>query len=292
VRRALVSIVLTIAVGSAGAAASAVSATSAWSSGGRYRDAVFPKVLTKSDIVYGHAVDQNDTRVTLTFDLYEPKGDTVDSRPVVVWVHGGGFSSGDKTSPELVDEATDLAHKGYVNISINYRLAPQGCVGTVGPACLTGIVQAMQDAQTAVRFLRAHAAKYGIDPTRIAIGGSSAGAITALNVGYNEAHPGPGPNQKFSSAVEAVQSLSGAAIGTSPDADGAPAVLFHGTADPLVPYSWAKATVKEAHQAGLVAKLVTFTGDGHVPYLKHRDEIVDKTTTFFYQHLDLAHAAR
>jgi acetyl esterase/lipase len=289
VRRALVAIIFTAAVGSASVVGAAAPG---WAGAVRYRDPVFSKVITRSDIVYGHAVDQTGTRVTLTLDLYEPKGDTVDARPVVVWVHGGGFSGGDKTSPELVDEATDLAQKGYVNVSIDYRLAPQGCVGTVTQSCLTGIVQAMQDAQTAVRYLRAHTARFGIDPTRIAIGGSSAGAITALNVGYNAANPGPGPNQQYSSAVEAVQSLSGAAIGTTPGSDGAPAVLFHGTADPLVPYAWAKATVKEAHQAGLVAQLVTFPGDGHVPYLQHRDEIVDTTTTFFYKRLDLAHAAR
>src|SRR5262249_41922724 len=158
-------------------------------------------------------------------------------------------------------EATDLAQKGYVNVSIDYRLAPDGCVGTVTQSCLTGIVQAMQDAQTAVRFLRANAARYRIDPTRIAIGGSSARAITALTVGYTGSTPGLRPSRRFSSGVEAVQSLSGAAIGTTPAADGAPAVLFHGTADPLVPYSWAKATVKAAHEAGLVAQLVTFPGD-------------------------------
>jgi dipeptidyl aminopeptidase/acylaminoacyl peptidase len=250
-------------------------------------------VITRSDLVYGHAVDQTDSRVTLTYDLYEPKGDTLDARPVVVWVHGGSFSGGDKTSAELVDEATDLAQKGYVNVSINYRLAPQGCgVGSVTQSCLTGIVQAMQDGQTAVRYLRAHAASLRIDPTRIAIGGSSAGAITALNVGYNAANPGPGPYQQYSSAVEAVQSLSGAAIGTNPGSDGAPAVLFHGTADTVVPYSWAKATVHSAHEAGLVAQLVSFPGDGHVPYLQHRDQIVDKTTSFFFKQLDLVDAAR
>lgn len=254
----------------------------------RYLDDVFSAVTRKTDITYGSAVDQNDQRVVLKLDLYTPKGDTVRKRPAIVWVHGGGFSGGDKTSPELLDEANEFARKGYVNVSINYRLAPQGCVGPITGSCITGIVQAMQDGQTAVRFLRARAAKYGIDPKRIAIGGSSAGAITALNVGYNASDPGPGAHQGFSSAVEAVQSLSGAAIGTDPGPDGAAAVLFHGTEDPLVRYSWAQATVDSAHDAGLVAALVTFTGDGHVPYARHRDKIIDKTTSFFYKHLGLA----
>ncbi len=254
----------------------------------RYRDDVFTTVTKTTDITYGSAVDQNNVRVTLKFDLYEPAGDTVKQRPAIIWVHGGGFSGGDKTSPELVDEANNFARKGYVNISINYRLAPQGCVGNPGPSCLIGIQQAQYDAQTAVRYLRSKAKKYHVDPTRIAIGGSSAGAITALNVGYSGEQPGPGDHQGVSSSVEAVQSLSGAAIGSATIGAGdAPALLFHGTDDPLVPYAWAQATVKAATAAHLVIVLRTFDGDGHVPYLQHRDQILEETRNFFYNELGL-----
>ena len=285
-RRLLVSVLVVFVAGVAPAGAS----VHARAAGVRYRDNIFSSVKTTTDITYGSAVDQNGISDTLKLDMYTPKGDTATSRPAIVWVHGGGFSGGDKTSVELLDESDQFARKGYVNVSINYRLAPVGCVGMITESCLVGIVEAMQDAQTAVRFLRSRATKYGIDPTRIAIGGSSAGAITALNVGYNAADPGPGDHQGFSSAVGAVQSLSGAAIGTTPAADGAPALLFHGTADPLVPYAWAQATVQSAKAAGLVAKLVTWPGDGHVPYLPHRSQILAKTRDFFYLHLDLAHA--
>jgi acetyl esterase/lipase len=288
-RRLLVGVVaacVTVVVPAAGATAAAPAKAV------RYKDPIFSGVKTESGITYGKAVDQNDENVKLKLDVYTPKGDTVKKRPLIVWVHGGGFSAGDKTSPELVDEANQFAMKGYVNVSINYRLAPKGCVGGAGPECIIGIVQAMQDAQTAVRFMRSKATKYGIDPNRIAIGGSSAGAITALNVGYNASDPGPGDHQGFSSAVQAVQSLSGAAIGTTPGDDGAPAVLFHGTNDPLVPYEWAQATVEDAHNAGCVAILVTWVGDGHVPYVQHRDQILNKTTSFFYKQMDLKHAAK
>jgi acetyl esterase/lipase len=259
----------------------------------RYRDAVFSAVTTTSDITYGSAVDQNNQTVTLKLDMYQPTGDTVTSRPAIVWVHGGGFSAGDKTSPELVDEATQFSLEGYVNVSINYRLSPTSCVGTVTAQCIIGIVQALQDAQTAVRFLREQAATYGIDPNRIAIGGSSAGAITALNVGYGSQNPGPGDHQGFSSAVRAAQSLSGAAIPSSAIGAGdAPALLLHGTADPIVPYSLAQDTVSKAQAAGLVAVLVSFTGDGHVPYAKNRTTILTDTRNFFYNEMDLAHAAQ
>src|SRR5215467_8851802 len=104
-------------------------------------------------------------------DEYEATGDTVTSRPAIIWVHGGSFSSGDKTSPELVDEANVFSGKGYVNVSINYRLEPGGCAASAPTQnCIMAIKDALADAQTAVWFLRTNAATYGIEPGRIAIG--------------------------------------------------------------------------------------------------------------------------
>ena len=259
----------------------------------RYRDAIFAEVTKTADISYGSAVDQTNTTVNLTLDLYEPTGDTVTKRPAIVWVHGGGFGFGSKDSPELVDEANYFAQRGYVNVSIKYRLAPGGCVGNVGASCLIGIGHARDDAQTAVRFLRQQAATYRIDTDRIAIGGTSAGAITALNVGYGSETPGPGDHQGYSSAVRAVQSFSGAAIPNGPIGPGdAPALFFHGTADGLVPYSWVQSTVAEAKADQLVAILQTWPGAGHVPYVEHRTQILEETRNFFHMLMDLTHAAR
>ena len=260
----------------------------------RYRDDVFTTVTRTSNITYGTAVDQTGATVTLQLDMYEPAGDTAVARPAVVWVHGGSFAGGSKGSPELVEEANYLARKGYVNVSINYRLVAGGCTsgGDINK-CVTAIGQAREDAQTAVRFLREQAATYRIDPNRIAIGGSSAGAITALNVGYSPENPGPGDHQGFSSAVQAAQSLSGAQLASGPiNAGDAPALLFHGTADSLVPYSWAQGTVQQATDAGLVAVLVTWEGAGHVPYTQHRTEILEDTRNFFYWQLDVKNATQ
>lgn len=253
----------------------------------RYRDLVFSTVSTTTDVTYGSAVNNSAQTVTLRLDIYEPTGDTVTARPAIVWVHGGSFSGGDKTSPELIDEANTFAKKGYFNVSINYRLEPGGCT-SVTPTCLIAIREAQEDAKTAVRFLRTNAALYGIDETRIAIGGSSAGAITALNVGFTSSEDPP-------AAVGGAVSLSGAAIlagGGAIDAGDAPSLLFHGTADPLVPYSWAVNTWNAANNAGLDSFLTTWTGAGHVPYLQHRTEILDQTTNFLYGELDLATAAQ
>lgn len=257
----------------------------------RYRDPIFDTVTTTSDVVYGSAVDQQGQTVTLTLDVYQPAGDAVTSRPAVVWVHGGSFCCGTKTSPELVDQATTLAQKGYVNVSIAYRLSPDGC-SAAGPtaSCLVAISDAMHDAQAAVRFLRANAATYGIDQQRIAIAGTSAGAITALNVGFNPDDPGTSGNPGHSSAVRAAVSLSGAKILGSASPGEAPSLMFHGTSDVVVPYQWAVNTRAEAQAAGLSSYLTTWEGAGHVPY-QNRAEILDQTANFLYWELDLAHAA-
>ncbi|TML90388.1 MAG: hypothetical protein E6G06_12655 [Actinobacteria bacterium] len=257
----------------------------------RYRDAVFSTVNTTSNVTYGSAVDQTGQTVTLKLDVYSPAGDPVTSRPAIVWVHGGSFSGGDKTSPELVDEANTFAKKGYVNVSINYRLVAGGCsASSPTGACVQAIIDAMHDAQAAVRFLRANAATYGVDGSRIAIGGTSAGAITALNVGFNPDDVGNSGNPGESSAVRGAVSLSGAKILGSAGAGDSSSLLFHGTADPLVPYQWAVNTVNEARGAGLTSYLTTWEGAGHVPYTQHRTEILDQTRNFLYFELDLANA--
>lgn len=252
----------------------------------RYRDQVFTSVTTTSDVTYGAATNLSGQSVTLKLDVYTPPGaDPVTQRPAVVWVHGGGFSSLSKTSAELVDEATTLGKEGYVGFSIDYRLEPGGCsAATPTSTCLQAIQEAREDAQTAVRWVKAHAADYGVDPTRIAIGGSSAGAITALNVGYSTAEdPGAG--------VRAAVSLSGAAIGSTINAGDAPALLFHGTADPLVPYQWAVNTQSAAQAAGLDSYLITWDGAGHVPYAQFHDQIIDMTTNFLWWEMGLSDAA-
>jgi acetyl esterase/lipase/putative cell wall-binding protein len=246
----------------------------------RYRDAVFTNVSKTAGIAYGSAVDRSGTTVTLRLDLYRPAGDTATSRPAIVWVHGGGFSGGDRTSPEIVDEANTFARRGYVNVSINYRLEKEGCSASAPTgACVDAIREAMEDAQTAVRFLRANASTYGIDTTRIAIAGSSAGAITALNVGYMS-------SEDPSSAVQAAVSLSGANILGQISPGDAPALLLHGTQDSLVPYSWAEGTVRDARAKGLLADLTTWEGAGHVPYVEFHDEIIEQTSSFLWWMLD------
>jgi acetyl esterase/lipase len=251
----------------------------------RYRDPVFNSVTVTSNLTYGSAVNLEGQTIPLQLDMYQPSGDTVTARPAIVWVHGGSFCCGDKTSAELVDEATTFSKEGYLNVSINYRLESPGCSGNLSN-CGVAIEEAATDAQAAVRFLRTNATTYRIDPNRIAIAGSSAGAITALNVGYSS-------SEDPSARVRAVVSLSGAQllVGTISPGD-APALDFHCTTDSTVAYSGAVKTINAATAQGLDAFLESWNETCHVPYTEHRQQILDQSRNFLWWEMDLTNAAK
>ncbi len=116
---------------------------------------------THTDVAYAS------TSATQKLDIYLPAGSG--PFPVVIDIHPGGFMMGDKSNPALTDE---LLAAGYAVASINYRLAAEA-------KCPAQI----QDAKAAVRFLRANAAKYNLDPERFAAFGQSAGGNLAATLG-------------------------------------------------------------------------------------------------------------
>src|SRR5688500_3387699 len=116
-----------------------------------------------------------------TFDFYEPRSDRGRAnRPAVLVIHGGAWKGGDKAWGEQF--ADELCPFGYVVFSINYRLA--GRAGGTWPAQI-------DDVQKALRYIRANAAHYRIDPERIASLGMSAGAHLATMVALRDDPAGP-----------------------------------------------------------------------------------------------------
>lgn len=97
-------------------------------------------------------------------DLYSPAG--AKNLPVVVWIHGGGWHMGDKA--EAGEKPRAFAKKGFVFVSVNYRLQPKVTMGEL-----------VRDVAKAVGWVRAHAAEHGGDPQRLFIMGHSAGAQLA-----------------------------------------------------------------------------------------------------------------
>jgi dienelactone hydrolase len=256
----------------------------------RYRDQIFSNVSITSDLKYGQAPDANNNPVDLKLDLYQPTGDTETLRPALVWVHGGSFSGGDKTNFVPVDVANTFSKMGYVVVSINYRLLGSGCVANPSN-CTIAALEAQHDAQAAVRWLRSNAATYKIDPSRIGIGGESAGGITATLVGLHSDDPGTSGNPGFDSTVGGFVSVSGGVPqGLFASSGDAPGVLFHGTADGTVSPQWSVQTAVAMLKAGVPAFLQLQNGAGHVPWVQYRVEYLQQADYFLYLALDLAHA--
>ena len=147
---------------------------------------------TLSNIAYG--TDSAAQRL----DVYLPPGPVI-PRPILIWVHGGGWQNGDKFP---ATRAPGLMALGFAVVSINYRLSGEA----IHPAQIN-------DCKAAVRWVRANAATYGFAPSRIGVWGSSAGGhLVALlgTTGGVASHEGVnlegtvGGNLAFSSRVQAV----------------------------------------------------------------------------------------
>ena len=129
-------------------------------------------------------------------DLVRPKAKSKNPRAAIVFVHGGGWRSGDKRTGYFMRGAIEYAQKGYVCITVNYRLIKE-----------TPMPSSIEDVKCAVRWLRSNAKKYNVDPKRIGAYGNSAGAHLVCMLGLVKAEAkleGDGPYQDQSSLVQAV----------------------------------------------------------------------------------------
>jgi acetyl esterase/lipase len=260
----------------------------------RYRDQVFSSVTTTNDITYGTAPGADGNPVALKLDLYQPAGDTVTKRPALVWVHGGGFTMGDKSSGRA--RATFFAKLGYVAVSINYRLlSPDGCGGNPDPTpvCENAALEAQHDAQAAVRWLRANAATYKIDTSRIAMAGSSAGAVTSVLAATHSEDPGTSGNPGYTSTIRGAVSVSGG-MPTNEliTAGDAPTLFIHGTEDHVVPYDWAVQNSAAMYRLGIFTVLEPIEGAAHGLPGDYGPLIDEQSDYFLYFAMDLANAAR
>jgi acetyl esterase/lipase len=234
------------------------------------------EVKVEKDVVYGTVQETK-----LLLDAYVPE-DSAAKHPAIVLIHGGGFIGGDKSF--YAPMGRRLAAKGYAVFSINYRLAPKNRY----PA-------AVDDAQRAVRWLRAHAETYHLDPNHIGALGDSAGGYLVAMLGTRETRDNSDTElAKFSSKVQCVVDLYGPADFTLPSAssgvgpqgiflltqffgktpeqaadlykDGSPVIyvtresapflIIHGTADPLVPPDQSHRLYDALKAAGVTVSLV------------------------------------
>ena len=216
-------------------------------------------------------------------DLAMPKERGDAPRPAIVYIHGGGWTKGDKRG-KGVGAVLHYAAKGYVCISVNYRLDVDK------KACV-------EDVKCAVRWLRAHAEKYNVDPDRIGAAGNSSGGHLALMLAVCPASAGlagDGPYQEHSSMVQSAHCSSTPIMPgfrglrgkpADPDVqkiqpmtyvsgDVPPLYFIHGTEDTKAPVRFLDDFVKALREAG--AKDITYKryadGTGHGAYVKHIEE--------------------
>jgi para-nitrobenzyl esterase len=248
---------------------------------GRYREVVFPSVGITKDIEYGAATTWDGEEEILILDLYQPDGDLEKQRAAIVWIHGGGFVSGDKSNSAMSYLSEEFSKRGYVCASINYRIVTEE---QFAKSPVPEIIDAMHDARAAVRWLHANASHYRIDTERIAIGGGSAGAYTALNVAYLE-DEGTSGNPGYPSEVKAVVDFWGGMINYSEMETGeAPLIIIHGTADKTVPFTNAESLVQRAIETGIPYEFHPLEGAPHAAW-NNMDQYIEWIVPFLYEYV-------
>lgn len=222
--------------------------------GNRYVDSIFE--VEKNTYVFGQNTTYDGTNQTLNLDLYTPKNDVESKRPCIVFCFGGSFVTGSRTSTELVQLAEFFTKKGYVCASIDYRL--DNFLNLIAAESTTKAVwRAVQDAKAAIRYIRSKQTEYKIDEKQIFIGGTSAGAITAMTAGYSQFNDftaslqtvinslggfeGSSNNLTVSSEVKGLFGFSGAILDTSHiRSKDLPVYLNHAVNDFTVPFRLGK----------------------------------------------------
>jgi acetyl esterase len=208
----------------------------------------------------------------LVADIYIPKG--TGPFPGVVFIHGGGWHSGDRT--QLRRQAIYMAEHGMVGMAIEYRLAP----AHPWPA-------AIDDSRAAVVWLRQNAAAYHVNPNRIGAVGSSAGghlvallgvtgdpkleAVVVLNgvLDFNAQPPSDSITDLFGHSCAEAPQVCAAASPTNLIRSGAPPFLvMHGDADQSAPYPQAVAFVKKLKGAGGHVEFFTAPAGPHTFWSK------------------------
>jgi len=149
----------------------------------RYKDMIFTETTVDIDQSYNPNATKDEKKAYL-FDLYQPKGDDAHHRPLIIWMHGGGFKFGSKDAKGVTLWSKTFAQRGYVCANINYRLSKKNPLFHFDEL-LKSSYYAVQDVKTAVEYFKHNAARYGIDPNKIILAGNSAGGMIALQAAYS-----------------------------------------------------------------------------------------------------------
>ena len=211
--------------------------------------------------------NSGNTTMPLLLDVYRPvaTAQLPKKLPAMIFAFGGGWRKGSKDTKYIRDLCGYYAERGYVAISIQYRIEKDNPPALPGPAPnpegdeeFRRMNAAFHDTCNAVRWVRRNADKYHIDPTRIGIGGVSAGAFNALHTGFcDDKLTGP------DAEVAAVISLMGAIGASHIDTNDPPVFIAHGTSDNVVPYAMVKNMVQQLDKVNAKYSFYPVEGVAH-----------------------------
>lgn len=252
------------------------------------REINVPEGLTYEVLQYRHGEHMRAGQMAISY-----KDDGLKNKPVVVFIHGGGWANGDKDS--ATGSVFNVAKKGFVGITISYRLLSEG-----------SFINCIEDVKEAIRFFKSKQDDLPIDVNRIGVWGYSAGAHLALMIALSpEDTFHSNTFIKFNSKIKSVMAVSAPTdfvsfqkergsmrmlsesqnknieflMGVSPltfiNKNQIPVFMLHGTADPLVkPYHYLNFK-KKCKEKGLENfKLFEIENGGHMFYWKRKEEVV------------------
>ena len=268
------------------------------------------------DIQYGEAENWLGVNQSLEMNIFMPDDGLLENRPLIMFVHGGAFITGDRS--DMNELCMEYTSKGYITATIEYRL---GFLVNIFDICQSNEMsfrlamhRAFQDTRAALRFLMANAETYRIDTNNVFIGGASAGAISALHAGYlqdNEVQQSildelggldeSTNNLTNTYEIDAIISIAGALneISYISSGESIPLMLLHGTCDEIVPYGeghyfecekipmvyGTDAIATQAEILGIPSWTETYCGGDHGFTQTDIVEASDNVTDFLYQHL-------
>lgn len=263
----------------------------------RYKNQIFDEVSEKT---FTYLTTETDT---LQIDVYQAKEDTQKLRPMILFVHGGGFAGGARNEPEIKEFCRNMARRGIVAASMSYTLTMKGqsfgCKQAAENKMAT-FKQSGLEISAATKYLLERKGEFNIHPNQVILVGSSAGAEAVLHAAFWPETQTPLPdNFKYAGLISMAGALFDLSLITKETA--MPIQLFHGTCDDLVPYGSAPhhycdeqdAGYLMLHGAGSIVErmkelnksyyLMTGCGDNHSwagkPFKHYREQIAD----FIYQ---------
>ncbi len=284
---------------------------------GRFVNPIF-EVQRDTALLFGSALQGPDDaleEMDLYLDLYQPEGDTMSQRPMIILAFGGSFIVGNRDDYYMIDLCNHFASLGYVTASIDYRVTGELLSTPSEETAYRAVAKGTHDMRAAVRYFHKEAQNLNIDPTQIYVGGVSAGAFAAVHAAYLDKESevpevleeyfanwgglaGNSGNEGYSMDVAGVINLSGA-IGLPEwiEEGDLPIVSMHGTADDVVPYGHGLITLfdinaqvygssiihERAEEVGIHHDFYTWEGEGHTPFVNVPPLFVNEDAPIHFQ---------